>query len=66
MSAAVRTAEKEARETWFSGLVGEDDFQSLNEMVAGERPILLPGVIIGWSDEQSAVHALNKLESNGD
>lgn len=66
MSAAVRTAEKDIKESWFSGLVGEDDFRSLSEMVEGERPILFPGVMIGWSDEKSALDALKKLESNGD
>ena len=61
MSAAVRTAEKDIKESWFSGLVGEDDFRSLSEMVEGERPILFPGVMIGWSDEKSALDALKKF-----
>lgn len=66
MSASLRTANKEVKEIWFSGLVGEEDFKSLNEMVEDERPILFPGVIVGWSDYTSAFNALKKLESNGD
>ena len=65
MSAIMRTAEKDVKEIWFSGLIGEDDYKSLCEMSEAERPILFPGLMYGWGDEKSALSALNKLESNG-
>lgn len=66
MGAAVQTAEKEQEEIWFSGLVGDEDFNSLKEMVPDQRPILFPGVIVGWENHEKAKAALKKLESHGD
>lgn len=62
MGTAVRTADKEQEDTFFSGLVGESDFISLKEMVENQRPILFPGVIVGWDNAEKAKNALNKLE----
>lgn len=61
MGNAVRTADKEQEDTFFSGLVGEQDFNSLKDMVENQRPILFPGVIVGWEDIEQAKDALNKL-----
>lgn len=50
MSAIMRTAEKDVREVWFSGLIGEDDLKCLCEMSEAERPILFPGLMFGWEN----------------
>ena len=66
MDAAVESAEKsaEAKDVWFSGLVGEDDLESLKEMAKSKSEILFPGVLFGWDTKENALSHLATLGEN--
>ena len=60
------SAQKQNGELWFSGLVGDDDFNALKDMASNQTNILFPGVIIGWktqAEAQIACYMLNKAGS---
>ena len=63
MDAAVEKAEEsaEAKEVWFSGMVGDADLESLQEMVKSKSEILFPGVLYGWDSKENALSYLATL-----
>jgi len=61
MAAGVEKSAGEAKEVWFSGLVGEDDFLSLKEMAEAKSEIIFPGVIAGWDKKEDALSHLATL-----
>ena len=65
MDAAVESAEESAeeKEVWFSGLVGDYDFESLKEMAASKEEIFFPGILYGW---ESKANALAHLKTQGE
>jgi len=66
MDAAVEKAEEaaEAKDVWFSGLVGEADLESLKEMAKSKSEILFPGVLYGWDTKENALSHLATLGEN--
>jgi len=65
ITSALSTAARANTETWFSGLVGEDDLASLKS-IAKDGPILFPGWIAGWKSEADALAYVNFIGSNAD
>ena len=66
LGAAVSTAPKEKKDVWFSGLVEEEHLQSLKQMAIDQKPILFPGVLIGWDNYDEAYRYVNSLEYHGE
>lgn len=66
MDAAVEKAEEaaEAKDVWFSGLVGDADLESLKEMAKNKSEILFPGVLYGWDTKENALSHLATLGEN--
>lgn len=65
IDAAVEKAGGDAKEVFFAGLAGEDDFESLKEMAAAKSEILFPGVLYGWESKEKALEFLGSLEADG-
>lgn len=68
MDAAVEKAEEAAEpsEVWFSGLVGDADLESLQEMASSKSEILFPGVLYGWNTKENAIANLATLGDNAE
>lgn len=54
-----------SKETWFSGLVGGDDFDELTEMATRKDEILFPGMMTGWASKEQALEHLGSLTGDG-
>lgn len=52
IEAGLSTAARDKAESWFSGHVGEEDFESLKAMA--DKEILFPGWVNGWASAEEA------------
>jgi hypothetical protein len=62
LTSGLATSEREAKDAWFSGMVGELDQQSLAELKK-DATISFPGWMQGWASEEDATNYLKCLES---
>lgn len=64
MDAAVEKAGTDAKEVFFSGMVGELDFEALQETAKAKGDVLFPGVMMGWATKEEAMEHLGSLGHN--
>jgi len=68
MTSGLASSARTEADAWFSGYVGEFDHLSLTEMGAltEKAPILFPGWIEGWANEQDAIDYAKTLAANNE
>lgn len=54
MNAAIEKSGGDAKEVWFAGMVGELDWEELQDMATNKSNILFPGVMMGWDSKETA------------
>jgi len=65
LCATVYKAPKEKNDVWFSGLVEDDAYAALKEMAIGQKPLLFPGVLVGYENKEDAARHFDTLEYHG-
>lgn len=60
LTSGLATSEREAKDAWFSGMVGELDQQSLGELKK-DAIISFPGWMQGWASEEDANNYLKAM-----
>lgn len=62
MTSGIVTSARTDADAWFSGYVGDLDLDSLMGMANG--PVLFPGWLEGWANEEDAINYTKTLEAN--
>ena len=65
LSSGLATSAREAKDAWFSGLMGELDGQAAGELKADEA-VSFPGWVQGWGSLEDATNYLKTLKANED
>lgn len=55
LSYACDTAESGEKEIWFAGYAGENDYESLKGIAEAKGPIMFPGLVSGWDNQEKAL-----------